>query len=221
LRAVELSRTFRQGGQTVAALRSVSLELERGDIACVLGRSGSGKSTLLHVLGCLERPDSGQVWLNGRDLTALSAAERAHVRRRDIGFVFQSMNLLPHLAVWENVALPLRYAGVPTSERRRRALSLLDALGLTERSQFMPTQLSGGEQQRAALARALVAGPTLLLADEPTGELDTQTAAEVTNLLVRTSREQNTTVLLVTHDERLADLANRRFAMRDGELLPG
>ncbi len=205
----------------MAALRSVSLELERGDIACVLGRSGSGKSTLLHVLGCLERPDSGQVWLNGRDLTALSAAERAHVRRRDIGFVFQSMNLLPHLAVWENVALPLRYAGVPTSERRRRALSLLDALGLTERSQFMPTQLSGGEQQRAALARALVAGPTLLLADEPTGELDTQTAAEVTNLLVRTSREQNTTVLLVTHDERLADLANRRFAMRDGELLPG
>jgi len=202
----------------VHALRGVSLEVGAGEICCILGRSGSGKSSLLHVLGALERPTRGQVRVNGVELSTASEQERVKLRREHVGFVFQDGALLDHLTAEENVALPLRYAGVGAPQRQARAREILEKLGLGARLGFTPAQLSGGERQRVSVARALVGSRTLLLADEPTGELDTATAAEVASLLVQVNRDLGVTVVIVTHDREMAGLASRHMEMVDGSL---
>jgi putative ABC transport system ATP-binding protein len=203
---------------TVEALRGVNLEIPRGAFACVVGRSGSGKSTLLNLLGCLDRPDQGRIYLDGVEVTRLGEQERVKLRRTRLGIVFQSLNLLPSLSALENVALPLKYGRVPRPERIGRARGLLERVGLADRLDFLPDQMSGGEQQRVALARALVARPLLVLADEPTGELDSATAAEVEALFRDLNRENETTFVVVTHDEALSSRADSVFRMVDGRI---
>jgi putative ABC transport system ATP-binding protein len=214
--AVDLTRTYRLEGETVEALRGVSLRLHAGEFAAIVGPSGSGKSTLMHLLGCLDRPTSGQLAIDGRDVSTLSADELAALRNAAIGFVFQSFQLLPRTTALDNVALPLVYRGVGRSERRERAAAALAAVGLAHRVSHRPAQLSGGEQQRVAVARALVGSPRLLLADEPTGNLDTRTGAEVMALLAELRTAHDVAVVVVTHDPELAGRAPRRLTVRDG-----
>jgi putative ABC transport system ATP-binding protein len=187
-----------------------------GDYLAIVGPSGSGKSTLMHLLGGLDRPTSGQLLIGGRDVSRLSAPEMAALRNRTIGFVFQSFHLLPRSSAVDNVALPLVYAGVRAGERRRRAAEMLDRVGLGHRLRHRPNQLSGGEQQRVAIARALIGAPRLLLADEPTGNLDSATGAEVLALLESLNAESGVAVVLVTHDHEVAARARREIRMRDG-----
>ena len=205
-------------GQTVHALRGVNLEIAAGEFVAIMGASGSGKSTLMNILGCLDTPTSGSYWLDGvpvqdRDPDALAA-----LRNRRMGFVFQQFNLLPRTSALENVELPLLYAGVRQPERSRRALAALQRVGLGERSTHSPAQLSGGQQQRVAIARALVNEPALILADEPTGALDSETSAEVMQLLDTLNR-QGITVILVTHEADMAAWARRRLLFKDGRLV--
>ncbi len=209
-------RTYRQGKLLVSALCDVSFHVEKGEFIAVVGRSGSGKSTLLNVLGALDRPDSGRVWIEGVDVVAMTERERVRLRRTRLGFVFQDRNVLPALSVLENVALPLRYAGISRLIRRRQALEILGEVGLHGRAEALPEELSGGEQQRVALARALVTKPAIVLADEPTGELDSETADALVALALRVNREMGTTFLVVTHDHSLARCAGRVFRMVDG-----
>jgi len=214
--AVDVTREYQLGGVAVPALRGVSVTIRPGDYAAVLGPSGSGKSTLMHLLGGLDRPTSGTLRIAGRDVRELSATELAGLRNRTIGFVFQSFHLLARTSAVDNVALPRVYAGVRAGERRRRAEELLDRVGLGHRLRHRPGQLSGGEQQRVAIARALVTGPSLLLADEPTGNLDSATGAEVLGLLEQLNRESGVAVVVVTHDRDVAARASRQIRMRDG-----
>jgi putative ABC transport system ATP-binding protein len=201
----------------VHALRHVDLSILHGEFVAIVGQSGSGKSTMMNIIGCLDRPTHGRYLLDGIDVTARSNDARAIVRNRLIGFVFQGFNLLPRTTALENVELPLVYRGVPASERRRRALEALSAVGLEERLHHTPNQLSGGQQQRVAIARALVTSPPLLLADEPTGNLDTRTSYEVLGLLQRLNRD-GITVVLVTHEPDIAACASRVINMRDGRV---
>ena len=210
-----VARTYRSGPLVVEALRPVDLRVARGDYLAVTGPSGSGKSTLLHVLGCLDRPTEGRYVLDGRDTSALSDRELATVRNRRIGFVFQRFHLLGDETAVQNVALPLLYAGVGRAERARRARAALDRVGLSHRERHLPGRLSGGEQQRVALARALVKEPTLLLADEPTGNLDSASGATVLEL-VDAINERGTTVLLITHEADVAARARRQLTIHDG-----
>jgi putative ABC transport system ATP-binding protein len=214
--AADVTREYQLGGVSVPALRGVSVTIPAGDYAAILGPSGSGKSTLMHLLGGLDRPTAGTLRIAGRDVTELSATELARLRNQTIGFVFQSFHLLPRTTAVDNVALPLVYGGVRAGERRRRAADMLDRVGLAHRLRHRPNQLSGGEQQRVAIARALVTGPSLLLADEPTGNLDTVTGAEVLALLETLNRESGVAVVLVTHDQEVAARATRQIRMRDG-----
>jgi putative ABC transport system ATP-binding protein len=214
--AEDVTREYQLGGVAVPALRGVSVTIPAGDYAAILGPSGSGKSTLMHLLGGLDRPTSGTLRIAGRDVTELSATELARLRNHTIGFVFQSFHLLPRTTAVDNVALPLVYGGVRAGERRRRAAEMLDRVGLAHRLRHRPNQLSGGEQQRVAIARALVTDPTLLLADEPTGNLDSATGAEVLALLETLNRESGVAVVLVTHDQEVAGRAARQIRMRDG-----
>jgi putative ABC transport system ATP-binding protein len=214
--ARDVTRSYQLDGLAVTALRGVSLTIAPGDYVAILGPSGSGKSTLMHLLGGLDRPTSGTLLIAGRDVAGLSQAELAALRNRTIGFVFQAFHLLPRTSAVDNVALPLVYAGVRAGERRRRAAALLERVGLGHRLSHRPNQLSGGEQQRVAIARALVTGPSLLLADEPTGNLDTTTGAEVLALLEALNRESGVAIVLVTHDHEVADRAHRQIRMRDG-----
>ncbi len=214
-----LHKTYRLGGGTVKALDGVDLTVERGDMVAIMGRSGSGKTTLLNVLGGLDRPDQGQVILDGVDLTRLNGRRLPLLRREKVGFVFQEFNLIPTLTALENVELPLRYARVPAGERRRRALDTLSLVGLAQRARHRPSQLSGGEQQRVAIARALVARPAIVLADEPTGELDSHTAGQVMGLLEDLNRELGQTFLIVTHDPRVASHCRRILRMEDGRII--
>jgi putative ABC transport system ATP-binding protein len=214
--AEDVTREYQLGGVAVPALRGVSVTIPAGDYAAILGPSGSGKSTLMHLLGGLDRPTSGTLRIAGRDVTELSATELARLRNHTIGFVFQSFHLLPRTTAVDNVALPLVYGGVRAGARRRRAAEMLDRVGLAHRLRHRPNQLSGGEQQRVAIARALVTGPTLLLADEPTGNLDSATGAEVLALLETLNRESGVAVVLVTHDQEVAARAARQIRMRDG-----
>ena len=202
----------------VRALRQVDLTILRGDFVAIVGQSGSGKSTMMNIIGCLDRPTRGAYVLNGIDVTRRSNDARAIVRNRLIGFVFQGFNLLPRTTALENVELPLVYRGVGTAERRRLALSALGAVGLADRLHHTPNQLSGGQQQRVAIARALVTSPPLLLADEPTGNLDTRTSYEVLSLLQELNRD-GITIILVTHEQDIAACARRVIVMRDGQVL--
>jgi putative ABC transport system ATP-binding protein len=218
LRAVEIEKVYRSGDVAVAALRGVSLELEPGDFVAIMGASGSGKSSFMNVIGCLDRPTNGAYFLGGEDVSRLSRDALAAVRGRSIGFVFQGFNLLPRTSAIENVELPMLYQDVPARERRQRAAEALGRIGLGGRLGHTPAQLSGGQQQRVAIARALVNRPKLLLADEPTGNLDSATSEEVMGIFQRLN-EQGITILLVTHELDVAEHARRIVTFKDGLIL--
>ncbi|HUL10062.1 MAG TPA: ABC transporter ATP-binding protein [Candidatus Acidoferrum sp.] len=213
-----LCKSYRAGGGEVAAVRDVSLEIARGEFVAIMGPSGSGKSTFMNLLGCLDRPSAGRYRLDGLDLQHFSADALAAVRSRKIGFVFQMFNLLPQASVLGNVELPMVYSGTPRRERHARAAALVERVGLSHRIRHRPTQLSGGEQQRIAIARALANDPILLLADEPTGMLDSATAAEVMAIFQGLNR-QGITIVLVTHEPEVARFARRAVFFRDGRVV--
>ena len=216
IEAVDVGRTYHLEGVEVVALRSVSLRVQPGEFAAIVGPSGSGKSTLMHLLGLLDRPTTGQIRVGGREATTLTDAELAGLRNATIGFVFQSFQLLARTSAVDNVALPLLYRGVRKAERRARAVAALESVGLGHRLSHRPAQMSGGEQQRVAIARALVGEPGLLLADEPTGNLDTATGAEIMGVLGQLNAERRVAVLIVTHDREVAARAHRQIHVRDG-----
>lgn len=203
------------GGEMLEVLKGIDLDIVRNEYIALMGPSGSGKSTLMNLLGCLDTPTSGRYVLNGQDVSAMSDNELAEVRNREIGFVFQTFNLLPRSTALENVALPLVYAGVGKEERLERARNMLGMVGLSDRTDHRPNQLSGGQRQRVAVARALVNNPSIILADEPTGNLDTKTSIEIMGL-VREIHEAGNTIIVVTHEEDIAALARRVVRMRDG-----
>ena len=218
VRAVELTRHYQMGDTTIEALRDVDLAIARGEFVALAGPSGSGKSTLLNLLGGLDRPTSGQIWIDGTELSVSDERTLTRHRREHVGFVFQSFNLLPRLTAVENVALPLMFSNVPEKKRLAMARKLLERVGLGARLAHRPTQLSGGEQQRVAIARALAGQPVLLLADEPTGNLDTVTGGEIMALLRELNRERGLTLLVVTHDPEIARFAGRVVRLRDGQV---
>jgi putative ABC transport system ATP-binding protein len=214
----DVSRVYATGDVEVRALDKVTLEVDQGEFLAVMGPSGSGKSTLMNILGCLDRPTAGRYVLAGRDVSHLSRAELADVRNQVLGFVFQNFNLLPRTSALENVELPLLYQGIPTRERRARARESLERVGLASRMDHHPTQLSGGQQQRVAIARALVGRPRVILADEPTGNLDSKTSIEVMRILQELGA-QGITVALVTHAPDVAEFASRVVVFRDGNMI--
>lgn len=215
----DLTKVYRLGATEVRALAGVTLRVAKGEFVSLMGSSGSGKSTLLHLLGCLDSPTAGSYLLNGKDTSRLSLRDRARLRNAQIGFVFQSYNLLPRISALENVALPLMYRGSARGIKER-ALEALTSVGLKERAHHAPSELSGGERQRVAIARALVADPTLLLADEPTGNLDSATGEDIMSLLAHLHR-QGRTIFMVTHDRNIAAFAQRSMRMMDGLVLDG
>jgi putative ABC transport system ATP-binding protein len=212
-----VTKTYRGGSLEVHALRGVDLRIEPGEYVAVMGPSGSGKSTLMNLLGCLDVPTTGTYRLAGEDVGTMTEDDLADVRNRRVGFVFQQFNLLPTLPAWRNVEIPLMYAGVPRAERRDRALAALDRVGLGDRAAHRPGELSGGQQQRVAVARALVGGPDLILADEPTGNLDSVSAADVLSLLADL-HATGRTIVLITHEEEVAAGADRTIRIRDGQV---
>jgi putative ABC transport system ATP-binding protein len=214
--ARNLRKRYRLGTVVIEALRGIDLEVARGEFVVVAGPSGSGKTSLLNLLGCLDEPDEGQVVFAGADLASLSSAEKTALRRRQLGFVFQSFNLLPVLSAFENVEYPLWIDGIPRAERKRRAEEALAAVGLGDRMRHRPDQLSGGERQRVSLARALVHEPLAILADEPTANLDSRTAAAIVDLLARMNTERGTTFLFATHDPAIVARAPRTIRLKDG-----
>ena len=214
----EIVKTYAIGEIEVRALRGVSVTVERGDFVAIMGASGSGKSTLMNVIGCLDVPDRGWYWLDGVDVRQLDEGALSRVRSRKIGFVFQSFNLIARTSAFANVELPLSYMGVGTRERRERAAAALESVGLSDRAQHVPSELSGGQQQRAAIARALVTNPALILADEPTGNLDSVSATEVMDIFASVHRAGRT-VVMITHEEDVAARARRVVRLRDGQIL--
>ena len=214
--AANLKKYYGTEPNLIKALDGVSLEIEKGEFSAIVGSSGSGKTTLLNMLGALDRPDSGTVTIDGSELTAMSEEERTVFRRRKIGFVFQNYNLVPILSVYENIVLPLELDGQPP--QADWISQVIDALGLTEKADAMPNTLSGGQQQRVSIARALAARPSLLLADEPTGNLDSKTGQDVMRLMLETSRQYHQTILLITHNDQIARMADRVFHLEDGRI---
>jgi putative ABC transport system ATP-binding protein len=217
IRVEGVARQFTMGDEVVHALRPLDLVVPRNQYIAIMGPSGSGKSTLMNILGCLDTPSAGSYWLNGTQVSRMSDAQLAHVRNREIGFVFQTFHLLARATALRNVELPLLYAGVPAHERRRRAIAALERVQLGNRIGHRPNELSGGQRQRVAIARALVTEPALLLADEPTGNLDSRTGEEVLGLFEQLHREGQT-IVIVTHDPEVGVHAQRRLALRDGRV---
>ena len=217
LKMTDICKDYAQGKEPVRVLKNINLTVEEGEYLAIMGPSGSGKTTLMNLIGCLDVPTSGSYELSGRDLKDLTDDELADIRNRYIGFVFQSFHLLPKMDALDNVALPLLYAGVPLKERRERAEEALKAVGLEERIHFFPNQLSGGQCQRVAIARAMVTRPTLLLADEPTGALDTKSGNQIMEIFRQLS-DQGMTILMITHEPSIAECADKTYHILDGEL---
>lgn len=214
----DLTKVYEMGDSQVRALDGVSVDVERGDFLAIMGPSGSGKSTLMNLIGCLDSPSSGTYLLNKQEVSQLDDDELARIRNREIGFVFQTFNLLARTTALENVEVPLIYAGMPRAERRRKAQEMLERVGLGDRMRHQPNELSGGQRQRVAVARALVNNPSILLADEPTGNLDSKTGEEIMALFQQLNREGNT-IILVTHEEDIAAHADSRIRLRDGKIV--
>jgi putative ABC transport system ATP-binding protein len=219
IRVENLHKTYRMGDVEVPALRGVDLAINRGEFVAIMGSSGSGKSTFMNILGCLDRPTIGKYFLEGEEVGSLTANEWAYIRNKRIGFVFQGFNLLSRTTALENVELPMMYNGFATKQRHERALEALSLVGLGERLDHTPNQLSGGQQQRVAIARALVNRPSLILADEPTGNLDSATSADIMTLFQRLNSGQGITIVVVTHEQDIADYAQRRVLFRDGVIV--
>lgn len=215
--AKDLKKTYQMGMVEVHALRGVSLTIDKGEILAIMGPSGSGKSTLMHLLGCLDKPTSGKYILNGRDVSRMDGNQLAHIRNKEVGFIFQSYNLLPRLTAMANVMLPLNYVrGEEVKDGAGRAKELLTQVGLKDRVLHKPVEMSGGEQQRVAIARALVNQPSILLADEPTGNLDSKSGREIMDLLIRINKERGVTLIIVTHAMEVAKLTHRLVQLEDG-----
>lgn len=212
-----VSKLYKMGETVVTALDGVSFNVERGEFLSIMGPSGSGKSTCMNLIGCLDKPTSGEILINGKKVSLMNQNQLAEIRNRTIGFVFQQYNLLPNLSVIENVMLPLRYQGVPVAERRKRAEKVLDRMGLSDRLNHKPSELSGGQKQRTAIARATVTDPALILADEPTGALDSHTGESVMDLFNEINRE-GTTIIVVTHDEKIGRSLPRTIRILDGKI---
>lgn len=210
-------KRYMLGGETLHALNDVSLEIQKGEFLAIIGPSGSGKSTLMNMIGCLDRPDAGTYFLHGEEIGKKDDNQLAAIRNQEVGFIFQNFNLLPRLTAMENVELPLLYTKMSAGKRRERALEVLDQVGLKDRAGQLPTQLSGGQQQRVAIARALVAKPTILLADEPTGALDSKTSKEILQVM-KELNELGQTVILISHDLSIAKQASRMVSLQDGRL---
>jgi len=217
IEAREITKTYQMGEILVEALRGVSFKIQRGEVVSIMGPSGSGKSTMMNTLGCLDRPTSGEYILDGESVGQMTDDQLASVRNRKVGFVFQSFNLLSRLTALGNVELPLRYSGL-TEGRRERARAALEAVGLSDRMTHRPYELSGGQQQRVAVARSLVNNPAIIMADEPTGNLDSKVGKEIMNLLLNLNKERGTTLIIVTHDAAIAEQTQRVIRLRDGEL---
>ena len=220
---IELERvlkTYDSGENAVQALRGIDLRIEAGEFVSIIGPSGSGKSTLMHILGCLDSPSEGRYWLDGEDVASMSGKQLARIRNRKLGFVFQTFNLLPRATIWKNVELPLLYAGIDSDERKERALKALERVGLANRAKHRPGELSGGQRQRVAIARALVNAPSLILADEPTGNLDQKTGGDIIRLFEEVAAGGQT-VILVTHDPGIAARTHRRVRIVDGLITDG
>lgn len=214
--AKDLRKIYVMGDVEVHALRGLSVQIRRGEVVSIMGPSGSGKSTLMNTLGCLDRPTSGEYYLDGESVADLSDDQLADIRNRKVGFVFQSFNLLPRATALSNVELPLRYASISGKERRERAIQALEAVGLGDRIHHRPSELSGGQQQRVAIARSLINDPAIIMADEPTGNLDSVSGDEIMRLLLKLNEDNNTTLIIVTHDPEIAELTNRVITIRDG-----
>ncbi len=218
LRLADICKNYRLGPISVDVLRGIRLEVNRGDLLSITGASGCGKSTLMHILGLLDRPTSGSYLLEGREVATMDDNELSTLRNASMGFVFQSFHLLPRLTTWENVGLPLVYRGLGDTEIRQRSQEILEKVGMQDRTDHTPSQLSGGQQQRVAIARALVGAPRILLADEPTGALDTRTGREIMQIFFRLNAEDGLTVILITHDQTIAQQCPRRARLSDGRL---
>jgi putative ABC transport system ATP-binding protein len=219
LEAENLTKIYEAGGNRVVALSSVNLRVGKREFVSIMGPSGSGKTTLLSLLGCLDKPTSGRVIIDGLDVTGMREAELPRIRAEKVGFIFQSFNLIPTLTALENVELPMEKGKLPKGERRSRAVELLGLVGLEDKGDRRPNRLSAGEQQRVAIARALANGPAIILADEPTGNLDSKTGRDIIQLLRKLRHEEGSTVILVTHDKEMAALSDRMLLLRDGKLL--
>ena len=219
IKTVDLRKAYRVGTEKVVALHCINLEIEKGQVCCILGTSGSGKSTLLNQLAGLEKPTRGEVWIKGKKISAMTEKQLAHFRQKNVGFVFQSYNLLQGMSAVENVALPLTFRGISKKKRLRLAKEMLVAVGLGKRLKHKPSEMSGGQQQRVGIARAFVAKPDVVFADEPTGNLDTKTTREVMHLFLSFARKQQITIVLVTHDQNLARYADRIVTIVDGEVI--
>jgi putative ABC transport system ATP-binding protein len=216
IRTIGLTREYTMGAETVRALRGVDLEIHRNDYVAIMGPSGSGKSTMMNLIGCLDTPTAGQYWLNGVEVSQMSEDELARVRNREIGFVFQTFNLLPRATALHNVELPLIYSGMPTKERRARAAQALTSVRLGDRMHHRPNELSGGQRQRVAIARALVTEPSIILADEPTGNLDSTTSEEIMRVFAELHETRGQTIIMVTHEHDIAQHAARVVTLHDG-----
>jgi len=216
---IDLCKVYRMGLTEIHALKNVNLKVYRGEMVAVVGPSGSGKTTLLNLIGTLDKPTSGKIYIDGEDITTKSEKELTLLRRKKIGFVFQFYNLIPVLTAYENVELPLLISGVPKKEREKRVRKLLEMVGLEDRMNHRPDELSGGEQQRVAIARALVNNPSIILADEPTGDLDTETGLMVVQLMRKLAKEEDSTVIMVTHDPQISEIADRIIYLRDGKII--